>query len=146
MNEGGPNGSPFFFAGATQSGRQRLTAPVTPARYQSFGLRYDLKRSGETRGDFFRRINRLERGDEVAVAAEPDARWMFGSQSVAAGSLHCDVWTGPAAELAARDLLAVRPVSGWWRSSATVRSRSSAARTGRHAGGARAIAASSRRS
>jgi hypothetical protein len=91
------------------------TAPVTPSRYQSFGLRYALKRPGETRGDFVRRINHLERGDEAVIAAEPDARWMFGTQSVAAGSLHCDVWTGPAAELAARDLLAIVPVSGWWR-------------------------------
>jgi hypothetical protein len=39
----------------------------------------------------------------------------LGSQSAAAGSLHCDVWGGPAAELAQRGLLAIYPVSGWWR-------------------------------
>jgi hypothetical protein len=36
-------------------------------------------------------------------------------ESVSAGSLHCDVWTGPALELLARDTLCVKPVNGWWR-------------------------------
>jgi hypothetical protein len=40
---------------------------------------------------------------------------MFGSRSVSAGSLHCDVWEGQAADLAARDLIAIYPVAGWWR-------------------------------
>ena len=91
-------------------------APVTPSRYQSFGLRFALKRPTETRTNFRQRINRLERGEERIAAAEPDPRWIFGSQSIAAGSLHSDVCIGPAAELAAaRDLIAIYPVSGWWR-------------------------------
>lgn len=32
-----------------------------------------------------------------------------------AGSLHTDVWTGTAAELAQRGAIAVFPVSGWWK-------------------------------
>ncbi|MEA2600807.1 MAG: hypothetical protein QOF89_1799 [Acidobacteriota bacterium] len=91
------------------------TAPVTPAHYQSYGLRYELKRSGETGAVFRQRINRLERGEDQLPKADPDPRWTFGSQSVAAGSLHCDVWVGPAVELAARGLIAIHPVSGWWR-------------------------------
>jgi hypothetical protein len=91
------------------------TAPVTPARYQSHGLRFEVKRAGETATIFKKRINRLERGDEKLPPTETDSRWLFGSNSIAAGSLHCDVWTGPAAELAARGLIAVFPVSGWWR-------------------------------
>ncbi|HEY0837142.1 MAG TPA: S8 family peptidase [Azospirillum sp.] len=90
-------------------------APVTSARYQSFGLRFELKRPTETEAVFRQRINRLERVDEQLPTADPDTRWTFGSQSVAAGSLHCDVWVGPAAELAARGLIAIHPVSGWWR-------------------------------
>jgi hypothetical protein len=90
-------------------------SPVTPTRYQSYGLRFDLKRRSETESVFHHRINRLERGDERQPRAEADPKWIFGSQSIAAGSLHCDVWVGPAAELAARDLIAVYPVSGWWR-------------------------------
>jgi hypothetical protein len=91
------------------------TAPVTPARYQSHGLRFEVKRAGETAPVFKKRINRIERGDEKLPPTETDNRWLFGSNSIAAGSLHCDVWTGPAAELAARGLIAVFPVSGWWR-------------------------------
>jgi hypothetical protein len=90
-------------------------APVTPTRYQSYGLRYELKRLTETAAVFRQRINRLERGEAKLPGADSDPRWTFGSQSVAAGSLHCDVWVGPAAELAARDVIAIHPVGGWWR-------------------------------
>ena len=31
------------------------------------------------------------------------------------GSIHSDVWTGNAAQLAASGVLAVHPVTGWWR-------------------------------
>jgi hypothetical protein len=91
------------------------SAPVTPTRYQSFGLRFELKRPGETAAVFRQRINRLERGEIQLPETEHDPRWIFGSRSVAAGSLHCDVWVGPGAELAARDVIAIHPVGGWWR-------------------------------
>ncbi|WP_170573593.1 S8 family peptidase [Ruegeria atlantica] len=86
---------------------------VDPAKYRSFGLRFDLKRKHETEGSFRRRRN-------AELGAKPigdggDEGWLFGERSVAAGSLHCDVWTGPAIELAARDRLCVYPVMGWWR-------------------------------
>jgi hypothetical protein len=91
------------------------TAPVTPSLYQSFGLRFDLKRKRETQDAFRKRVNRLERGKEKRTSADPDSGWMFGTKSVAAGSLHCDVWEGPAIDLAARNGVAVYPVGGWWR-------------------------------
>lgn len=91
-------------------------APVTPSRYQSFGLRYDLKRPTESTPDFVRRFNQSERvKDVVRPKAETDNRWKFGTQSIAAGSLHCDVWEGPAVDLAARNVIAVYPVAGWWK-------------------------------
>ena len=31
------------------------------------------------------------------------------------GSLHADIWEGPAADLAARGCIGVFPVSGWWK-------------------------------
>lgn len=58
-------------------------------------------------------------GGDMALPKAADSRWRFGSKSRssgAAGSLHCDVWTGPGAELAVRRTLAVYPVNGWWRS------------------------------
>jgi len=105
-------------------------SPVTPSRYQSYGFRYELKRSTETADIFHQRINRLERGDEKLPPAAPDPRWTFGIQSVAAGSLHCDVWIGPAIELASRNLMAVYPVSGWWRYRTHLKRYNSRARYG----------------
>ena len=90
---------------------------VNPGRYQSYGLRFDLKRPLESRQQFLQRVNTLEREDPRAKVppAKPDSRWLLGSNSISAGSLHCDVWHGPAAELAERDLLCIRPIAGWWR-------------------------------
>jgi hypothetical protein len=31
------------------------------------------------------------------------------------GSIHSDIWTGPATELLRRDALAVYPIAGWWK-------------------------------
>ena len=94
-------------------------APVVPARYQSFGLRWDLKRPLEGDRDFIRRFNGAERvKDEPRREADIDKGWTLGPQSIAAGSLHCDVWTGTAVELAARDLIAIYPVAGWWKTRA----------------------------
>jgi hypothetical protein len=90
-------------------------AQLRPARYQSYGLRYELKRATETEAIFRKRVNRLERGEDELPKTDPDPLWTFGSKSVVAGSLHCDVWVGPAVELAARGLIAIYPVGGWWR-------------------------------
>lgn len=90
-------------------------APVLPARYQSFGLRFALKPPTITGQVFRQKINQLERDGSPLPKTDSDTRWMFGSKSIAAGSLHCDVWTGPAAVLAARDMIAIYPVTGWWK-------------------------------
>jgi hypothetical protein len=94
-----------------------LSANVDPQRYQSHGLRFDLRRKNETLAKFKKRVNASEReAPRKRPDSEPDDnRWMLGSQSVSAGSLHCDVWTGPAIELLGRDTLCINPVNGWWR-------------------------------
>jgi hypothetical protein len=98
-----------------------LSANIDPARYQSHGLRFDLRRRGETATRFKQRVNASERDDpRVAPRAEPDdERWMFGAQSISCGSLHCDTWAGPAIELVGRDLLCIKPVVGWSRERAS---------------------------
>jgi hypothetical protein len=98
-----------------------LGANVDPQRYRSHGLRFDLRRKGETVDRFKRRVNaaELEEGDERPRADGDDAGWMLGERSVSAGSLHCDVWTGPAIELAGRDMLCIKPVNGWCRNRST---------------------------
>lgn len=94
-----------------------VSSSVDPQRYQSFGLRFDLRRRLESVTQFVERVNALERDDplgRVQVVAD-DNQWTFGAQSVSAGSLHCDEWVGPAVQLAARDIICVKPVIGWWR-------------------------------
>jgi hypothetical protein len=97
-----------------------FSANVDPQRYQSFGLRFDLRRRGETLPRFQYRVNGAEREGEVqysTIADEDD--WILGPDSISAGSLHCDVWSGPAVNLLGRDILCIKPVNGWWRNRAS---------------------------
>lgn len=103
-------------------------AQVVPARYQSFGLRFELKRKSDTEAVFKHRINKLERYGPKPPDAEIDNRWTFGPKSIAAGSVHSDVWTGPAIDLAARDKIAIYPVAGWWRYRSHLKKYNSVAR------------------
>lgn len=97
-----------------------FSANVDPQRYQSYGLRFDLRRKGETLTQFQRRVNAAEREERRAATATPDdGRWMLGPDSISAGSLHCDVWSGPAVDLLGRDQLCIKPVGGWWRNRAS---------------------------
>ncbi len=109
--------------------------PVTPARYRSYGLRFDLQKRLESEPEFLARINGLAAASDddngntpddalgvdsadVEIETEADKGWMFGSNSRAqrvAGSLHCDIWQGPGVDLASRRTLAIYPVSGWWK-------------------------------
>jgi Subtilase family len=88
--------------------------------YQSFGLRFDLKRRDEDRDAFRAHVNELESLDEEETEEDANARvqdegWLLGPKSISAGSLHCDVWQGSAADLATRDEIAIYPVTGWWK-------------------------------
>jgi hypothetical protein len=98
-----------------------LSANVDPQRYQSHGLRFDLQRPRETLTQFKSRVNASEREKprRRGAAAPTDPRRVLGQDSVSAGSLHCDVWRGPAIELLGRNMLCVKPVNGWWRNRAS---------------------------
>jgi len=98
-----------------------------PYRYQSYGLRFDLKRRSETREEFAKRVNKesWDRPDEYPRTQSDDDGWLFGPKSMSAGTLHSDEWTGPAVNLLSRNLICVKPVGGWWynRASSDVRGR-----------------------
>lgn len=99
-----------------------LSANVDAQRYQSHGLRFDLQRKNESLGRFKKRVNAFERDQSrrrQANNAPADPKWLLGDDSISAGSLHCDVWTGPAIELLGRNTLCIKPVNGWWRNRAS---------------------------
>lgn len=86
-------------------------------RYESHGLRFEVKRPLEPEDEFRARINALvhdvEEGSQTSVGGDPD--WLLGSRNRHRGSLHSDIWKGTAADLASRGVLAVFPVGGWWK-------------------------------
>jgi hypothetical protein len=86
-------------------------------RYASHGLRFEARRATESTHEFRQRINRLALAeDEERPRTESDAgQWLLGPNERVKGSLHVDLWTGPAVELAARGVIAVYPVTGWWK-------------------------------
>ncbi len=85
-------------------------------RYQSHGLRFDVKRPGESIAEFEARISADATSDEDEDSSPADEqKWALGSWYRNKGSVHSDVWTGTAAELASSGVLAVYPVSGWWK-------------------------------
>lgn len=85
-------------------------------RYASHGLRFALRRWDESAQDFNHRINHALLDDEEEIPdANQDAGWTLGAKLQTFGSVHSDTWTGTAAELATRNLVAVYPVIGWWR-------------------------------
>ena len=68
--------------------------------YQSHGLRFAVRNSLETVGDFERRINRSAREDGYEPPSLADPGWQFGRRSGLAsrGSIHSDIWRGSAAK------------------------------------------------
>ncbi len=86
-------------------------------RFQSHGLRFDIKRPTDTEADFLKRITRSEwdEDEETASSSTDDRAWTIGSRLRCKGSIHSDVWTGTAAQLAASGVIAVYPVTGWWK-------------------------------
>ena len=83
-------------------------------RYQSHGLRFDVKRPTETPNAFRARINAAVEREE-ATTDTTDPFWVLGASNRHRGSLHSDIWRGTAAELASRAQIAVFPTIGWWR-------------------------------
>jgi hypothetical protein len=86
-------------------------------RYASHGLRFDVRQAGQSVDDFRKQINKLALSeDEKKPDREGDGdEWALGPNMRNHGSLHADIWTGSAADLADRGVLGVYPISGWWK-------------------------------
>jgi Subtilase family len=93
--------------------------PSEPARgskfrYASHNLRFKLNRPNENQATFLARISKAaEQPDEPIL--EEDDNWVFGRNRRDVGSLHIDEFVCPASDLARRNLVAVHPVAGWWK-------------------------------
>ncbi len=97
------------------------------ARYQyaSHGLRFSVRRPQETPAKMHSRLSRtFWAKDADGKTVQPskgstisdDRTWDLGPETVSVrGSVHSDCWTGTAAQLASSNLIAVHPVTGWWR-------------------------------
>jgi hypothetical protein len=88
----------------------------TRHRYSSHGFRFEVKNSLETIDDFKWRINQAVRQkDDVKPSNTSDGEWFLGPNTRDGGSIHSDIWSGTAVELASKDAIAVYPVGGWWK-------------------------------
>ena len=95
------------------------------ARYQyaSHGLRFSVRRPQETPERMRKRLSRTfwdtdAEGKQVRPpkGSKDDRTWDLGPEVVSVrGSVHSDSWSGTAAQLASSNLIAVHPVTGWWR-------------------------------
>ncbi|SKA74336.1 Subtilase family protein [Thiothrix eikelboomii] len=84
-------------------------------RYPSHQLRFEVKRPTESIKDFKNRLSRAVHDEEEGTSKAPsDPNWLFGDFRHK-GSVHKDIWSGTAAELADRGHIAVYPAMGWWR-------------------------------
>jgi hypothetical protein len=86
-------------------------------RYPSHSLRFALMRRNESAAVFRARINKavvLEEEDRIIPPDAGEDNWVLG-RIRDVGSVHSDIWNGPAAELLRRNVLAVYPIGGWWK-------------------------------
>ena len=86
-------------------------------RYASHNLRFKLNRADENASRFMARISKAAEQPDGPGSAEDDL-WQYGSDRRDVGSLHIDQLTCRASDLARRNLVAVHPVTGWWKSKA----------------------------
>lgn len=85
-------------------------------RYASHGLRFDVKGPTESLDTFRKRLNQraLDEEEDKPLRDEPDS-WFLGEQARNRGSVHSDMLSGTAADLAERGVIGIYPISGWWK-------------------------------
>jgi hypothetical protein len=75
-----------------------------------------VKGATESLDQFRKRLNQAAlEGEEKKPDSGETSGWYLGPNARNVGSLHSDIWNGSAADLAERGVVAVFPVSGWWK-------------------------------
>lgn len=84
--------------------------------YPSHQLRFDLNKVNETSEEMAKRLSKAARDEGEEVSGGGDGHdWRIGSNGRKRGSIHSDSWTGTATDIATTNLVAVYPVTGWWK-------------------------------
>jgi Subtilase family len=84
-------------------------------RYASHGLRFTMKSATELEEEFRKRVNMSEMDpDEEKPDGVDSSEWHLG-QARNRGSIHSDFFDDSATDLAERGMIAIYPVSGWWK-------------------------------
>lgn len=81
-------------------------------------MRFEVINKDQNKEDFLKRVNAEIRGEDKKDKGEGSTgsdRWFLGKDNRDVGSIHSDIWTGPAVDLADCNYIAVFPVIGWWR-------------------------------
>jgi len=89
----------------------------TKHRYQSHGLRFEVKGPTESLDEFRKRLNQnaLDEEENRPPSGADNDGWYLGPRARNRGSVHSDVLAGFAADIAERGTIAVYPVTGWWK-------------------------------
>lgn len=88
--------------------------------YASHNLRFKLNKPDESVAQFMYRISKLAaKPDGPQISA--DDGWQYGQDRRDVGSLQIDQLTGRASDLARRNMIAVHPISGWWKSKSVLK-------------------------
>lgn len=85
--------------------------------YPSHGLHFDFQRFEESEERALRRVNRAI---STSDRAGQDDGWLLGRRKRARGTLHHDIWKGPAYRLVGRRQFSVAPIRGWWASNSQI--------------------------
>lgn len=90
----------------------------TKHRYQSHGLRFEVRGAAESHDEFRKRLNQqaMDEDEDRPVAGSDNDGWYLGPRARDRGSIHSDLLADcTAADLAERGMIAVYPVTGWWK-------------------------------
>lgn len=83
--------------------------------YKSHGLRFKMIDRNERLSAFQARVSKAIKEEQDNYVPEGSENWILGSQVRDKGSIHKDIWIGPAADLALKNKIAIFPVGGWWK-------------------------------
>lgn len=89
--------------------------------YQSHGLNFNLKKAEEDFDEFYKRVSKTarekdEQGKVIEKGFSGEKNWALGQNQRDKGSIHKDLLTTSGADLSTRNMIAIYPTTGWYKS------------------------------